>query len=111
MLAVADKMPHLFQPGTTWTMGLPDYRIKVNPVRAQELNLSPESISQQAYYALRGGLTNEFYRLPNVRQNTILVRYDQQDRKGEHDREDRDHRVVDDAGGGRGGGPRGSPDR
>jgi hydrophobic/amphiphilic exporter-1 (mainly G- bacteria), HAE1 family len=78
---VAQKMPELFQPSRTWTLGLPDYRIKVDPQRAQEVGLTPESISQQTYYALRGGLTNEFYRLPNLRQNTILVRYDQRDRQ------------------------------
>src|SRR5207248_9602674 len=38
--------------------------------------------SQQAYYALRGGLTNEFYRLPNLRQNTIMVRYQPEQRAG-----------------------------
>jgi HAE1 family hydrophobic/amphiphilic exporter-1 len=80
VLAVANKMPELFQPATTWSMGLPDYQIRVIPERAQEVGLSPESIAQQAYYALRGGLTNEFYRLPNLRQNTILVRYEEQDR-------------------------------
>lgn len=79
-LAVANKMPELFQPATTWTMQLPDYKIKVDPQRAQEVGLSPESISQQAYYALSGGLTNEFYRLPNLRQNTIQVRYEEKDR-------------------------------
>ena len=79
--AVAWKMPELFQPSRTWTLGLPDYKIKVDPQKAQEVGLSPESISQQAYYALRGGLTTEFYRLPNLRQNTILVRYDAQDRQ------------------------------
>jgi HAE1 family hydrophobic/amphiphilic exporter-1 len=84
---VAAKMPDMFQSGATWSMGIPDYQIKVNPVRAQELNLSPESISQQAYYALRGGLTNEFYRLPNLRQNTILVRYRAEDRQRQEDLE------------------------
>src|SRR6185437_10087516 len=84
---VARKMPELFQPGRTWAMGLPDYQIKVDPQRAQELGLSPESISQQAYYSLRGGLTNEFYRLPNIRQNTILVRYAAEDRRGIQDLE------------------------
>ncbi|HEX4998987.1 MAG TPA: efflux RND transporter permease subunit [Terriglobia bacterium] len=84
---VAEKLPDMVQPGTTWTMGLPNYRIKVNPARAQELNLSPESISQQAYYALRGGLTSEFLRIPNVRQNTILVRYRPEDRSGPDDLE------------------------
>ncbi len=74
-LATAKKMPDLFQPATTSIMGLPDYEVRVDPQRAAEVGLSPENISQQAYYALRGGLTNEFYRQPNLRQNTILVRY------------------------------------
>lgn len=78
--AVARKMPELFQPGSTWQMGLPDYRIKPDLQRAQEVGLSPDSIAQQAYYAMRGGLTNEFYRLPNLRQNTISIRYGAQDR-------------------------------
>ena len=81
VLQAAQKMPDMAQPGRTWSLGLPDYKIKVNPQQAQALGLSPESISQQAYYALRGGLTNEFYRLPNLRQNTILVRYEQTQRK------------------------------
>lgn len=80
-LNVARKMPEMVQPGTTWAVGLPDYEIRVDPQRAQEVGLSPESISQQAYYALRGGLTSEFYRLPNLRQNTILVRYEEKDRQ------------------------------
>jgi hydrophobic/amphiphilic exporter-1 (mainly G- bacteria), HAE1 family len=87
VLGVARKMPEMFQPARTWSMGLPDYQIHVNLPRAQELGLSPESISQQAYYSLRGGLTNEFYRLPNLRQNTILVRYEAQERRGLQDLE------------------------
>jgi hydrophobic/amphiphilic exporter-1 (mainly G- bacteria), HAE1 family len=79
-LEIANGTSGMVQSATTWTMGLPDYEVKVDPARAQELGLSPDEISQQAYYALRGGLTNEFYRLPNLRQNTILVRYDSQDR-------------------------------
>jgi HAE1 family hydrophobic/amphiphilic exporter-1 len=84
-LSIAQRMGkgakrEIYQPATTWTMGMPDYEIHVNPTRAQELGLSPENISQQAYYALRGGLTNEFYRLPNIKQNTILVRYEEKDR-------------------------------
>lgn len=86
--AVAWKMPEVFQPSRTWTMGVPDYRIQVDLERAQQLGLSPESISQQAYYALRGGLTNEFYRLPNLRQNTILVRYDAPVRETKQDLEE-----------------------
>src|SRR5205823_13690001 len=80
-LDIATKTSGMVQNATTWTMGLPDYEVKVDPTRAQELGLSPEEISQQAYYALRGGLTSEFYRLPNLRQNTILVRYEPEARQ------------------------------
>ena len=37
--------------------------------------LTVGEVADQAYYALKGGLTNEFYRLDNKRQFTILVRY------------------------------------
>jgi HAE1 family hydrophobic/amphiphilic exporter-1 len=80
VLAVADKMPEMYQPSRTWTLGLPEYRLDVDLQRAQEVGLTPDQISQQAYYITRGGLTSEFFRLPNIRQNTILVRYDEQDR-------------------------------
>jgi len=73
------------QVATDWTMGVPTYEVEVDPDKAQQLGLSPEAISQQAYYALHGGFTNEFYRLPNIRQNTILVRYDEKDRQSEQD--------------------------
>lgn len=87
-LEVAEKMPEMFQPARTWTMGQPDYRIEVDLQRAQEVGLSPAEIGQQAYYALRGGLTSEFYRMPNLRQNTILVRYDEADRQSAQSLED-----------------------
>lgn len=80
VLAAADKMPELFQPGKTWTMGPTEERIQVDLQRAQEVGLSPDQIAQQAYYAMRGGLTNEWYRLSNLRQNTILVRYEEDQR-------------------------------
>lgn len=82
---VAAKMHEVYQPSRTWMLGVPDYRIVVDPQKAQEVGLSSESIAQQAYYALRGGLTNEFYRLPNLRQNTILVRYEEDNRETELD--------------------------
>ncbi|HEY3397607.1 MAG TPA: efflux RND transporter permease subunit [Armatimonadota bacterium] len=73
------------QVATDWTMGAPSYQIRINQAKAQQLGLSTESISQQAYYALKGGLTNEFYRLPNLRQDTILVRYEPDQRRGPAD--------------------------
>ena len=79
-LVIAQKMPEMFQPAATSEMGLPEFQIKVSPQRAQEVGLSPESISQQAYYALSGGLTNEFYHIPNQRQDTIQIRYEAKDR-------------------------------
>lgn len=81
MLRIAEKMPEMYQPAKTWTLGRPEQRIQVDLQRAQEVGLTPAAIAEQAYYATRGGLTNEFFRLPNVRQNTISVRYDEPDRQ------------------------------
>lgn len=78
---VAKGIPGLVQVGTSWTTGAPDYEIHVDPRRAAEMGLSPSEVADQAYYALRGGFTNEFLRLPNRRQTTILVRYDEADRQ------------------------------
>ncbi len=83
-LRIAQKMPELFQPGTTWSLSLPEMRLHVDAQRARELGLSPAEIAEQAYYSLRGGLTEQFYRLPNIRQNTILLRY-RQDRRANAD--------------------------
>ena len=80
-VAEIGRKHNLIQTGTDWSMDKTDYEVKVNPARAAELGLSVDQISQQAYYALRGGLTSEFYRLPNIRQNTVLVRYEADQRK------------------------------
>lgn len=77
---IAKNTPGMYQVATGWSLDKPSYKIDVIPERAQALGLTPEEISQQAYYSLRGGLTSEWYRVPNVRQDTVLVRYDQQDR-------------------------------
>lgn len=81
VLDVANKTKGMYQSATSWDMMQPAYKIDVIPERAQALGLTPEDISQQAYYSLKGGLTNEWYRLPNVRQNTVLVRYQGDERK------------------------------
>jgi HAE1 family hydrophobic/amphiphilic exporter-1 len=73
------------QVALDWATGLPEYRVNVDTTRAQQMGLTVDDISQQAYYALRGGLANEFYRLPNIRQNTILVRYEQSQRQSARD--------------------------
>ncbi|MDQ7826973.1 MAG: efflux RND transporter permease subunit [Candidatus Eremiobacteraeota bacterium] len=82
---IAAKTRGIFQVASSWSLSKPEYRIKVDPVRAAEAGLSPEAVSQQVYYATRGGLTDEFYRLPNIRQNTILIRYREGDRRTSED--------------------------
>lgn len=81
MLAAARRMPELFQPATTWAMGVPSYKIRVDRVKAEQLGLTPNDVAEQAYYALRGGLTGEFLRIPNLRQGTIVIRYDENQRR------------------------------
>lgn len=81
VLDAARRMPEMFQPATTWAMGAPSYRIKVDPDRAQAVGLTPAGVAEQAYYALRGGLSDEYYRLPNLRQDTIAVRYEADQRR------------------------------
>ncbi|MEO6909154.1 MAG: efflux RND transporter permease subunit, partial [Abditibacteriaceae bacterium] len=86
-LKTAQRTPDLFQPATTWAMGVPQYQIKVDPQRAQEVGLTPQSIAMQAYYALHGGLTDTFFNQSNLRQNTIFIRYDQSQRRTPNDLE------------------------
>ncbi len=72
---LAEEIPGLYQVTTSWAQTLPQLHVVVDRARAQELGLSIADVADQAYYALKGGLTNEFYRLDNKRQFTILLRY------------------------------------
>jgi HAE1 family hydrophobic/amphiphilic exporter-1 len=72
---LAEAIPGFHQVSTSWSQSLPQLHVVVDRVRAQEMGLSVSEVADQAYYALKGGLTNEFYRLDNKRQFTILVRY------------------------------------
>jgi HAE1 family hydrophobic/amphiphilic exporter-1 len=72
---LAEEIPGFQQVATSWAMTLPQLHVLVDRARAQELGLSISDVADQAYYALKGGLTNEFYRLDNTRQFTILLRY------------------------------------
>lgn len=74
------QVPDIYQVATSWSMSKPTYEIKVDARRAREIGMTPAEIADQAYYALRGGFTNEFFRMENRRQSTILVRYEEQDR-------------------------------
>lgn len=82
---VAENTPGMAQAGTSWALGNPSWDVRVDPARAQALGLSPDDVASQLYYLTRGGLTNEFYRLPNLRQNTVLVRLEADQRKNAAD--------------------------
>jgi hydrophobic/amphiphilic exporter-1 (mainly G- bacteria), HAE1 family len=72
---LAEEIPGFYQVTTSWAQTLPQLNVVVDRARAQELGISVGDVADQAYYALKGGLTNEFYRLDNKRQFTILLRY------------------------------------
>jgi HAE1 family hydrophobic/amphiphilic exporter-1 len=72
---LAEQIPGFYQVATSWAQSLPQLHVVVDRARAQEIGLTVGDVADQAYYALKGGLTNEFYRLDNKRQFTILVRY------------------------------------
>jgi HAE1 family hydrophobic/amphiphilic exporter-1 len=84
---LAEDIPGFSQVATSWAQTLPQLHVVVDRVRAQELGLTVGDVTDQAYYALRGGLTNEFYRLDNQRQFTILLRYRGEQRRDRTDLE------------------------
>ena len=86
-LKLAEEIPGFVQASTSWTMTLPQLHVVVDRVRAQELGLTVEEVANQAYYALKGGLTTEYYRVDNKRLFTILLRYREDQRKDRQDLE------------------------
>jgi HAE1 family hydrophobic/amphiphilic exporter-1 len=84
---LAEETPGFHQVTTSWTQSLPQLRVAVDRARAQEIGLTVGEVTDQAYYALKGGVTNEFYRLDNQRQFTILVRYRDEQRRDRSDLE------------------------
>jgi len=82
---IARQTPGMYQVATDWSMNKPGWQLLIDPRRALEVGLTPAQVSDQAYYALNGALTNEFYHFPNIRQQTIQLRYDEPQRKDPHD--------------------------
>ena len=80
-----DDKPDMAQPFLSWEMSKPTITVKVDQEKAAAHGLAPMEIAEQAYYALRGGYTTEFYRIPNRRPMTIQVRYDEQFRRNTDD--------------------------
>jgi HAE1 family hydrophobic/amphiphilic exporter-1 len=74
---IARKTPGAYQVSTSWAMEKPSYVLNVDPRRAAEIGLTPSDVADQAYFAMGGALADEFYRLPNIRQDTINIRYQQ----------------------------------
>jgi HAE1 family hydrophobic/amphiphilic exporter-1 len=84
---LAEGIPGFYQVSTSWAQTLPQLHVVVDRARAQEIGLTVGEVADQAYYALKGGLTNEFYRLDNKRQFTILLRYQGDQRRDRADLE------------------------
>ena len=77
---IAENHPDLYMTHTSSSLTQPEYQLKIDRRRAQELGLTVQEVTEQAKYALSGGFTRKFYNRPNLRQNTILVRYDESNR-------------------------------
>lgn len=73
--------PDIAQPFLSWEMTRPTYKVIVDKEKAAAHGLFPASIAEQAYYALRGGFTTEFYRPENKRATTIQIRYKEDERQ------------------------------
>ena len=76
----ARTIPGLYQVATSSSRTQPEQRLVVDRTRASEIGLTPDQVQMQAYYALHGGLTTEYFNPANLRHDTILVRYAQSDR-------------------------------
>ena len=86
--SVADQartIPGLYEVSTSSALTQPEDRIIVDRTRASQIGLTPQQVQTQAYYALHGGLTTEYFNPANLRHDTVLVRYadDQRDRTGD----------------------------
>ena len=75
------KKPDIAQPFLSWEMSKPSYTLEVDRDKASMHGLSPLKIADQAYYGLRGGFPMEFYRIDDKRPTTVLVRYQEQQRR------------------------------
>lgn len=72
---VARTVPGLVQVSTSASMLQPQQVLTVDRTRAAQLGLTPDDVTQQAYYATHGGLTTEYFNPQGLRHDTILLRY------------------------------------
>ncbi|MGG6295696.1 efflux RND transporter permease subunit [Leptolyngbya sp. AN02str] len=80
VLRIAEATPSLVMAQTSSSLTQPEYQLTVDRRRAEELGMNVQMVAEQARYALSGGFTRRYYNRPNLRQNSILVRYDAADR-------------------------------
>ncbi|MFP4124816.1 MAG: efflux RND transporter permease subunit, partial [Coleofasciculus sp.] len=80
VLRIAEDTPGLVMPQTSSALTQPEYQIQVDRRRAEELGMNVRMVAEQARYALTGGFTRRYYNRPNLRQNSILVRYEEEER-------------------------------
>lgn len=83
----ASGKPDIAQPFLSWEMSKPGYMLEVDRDKAAAHGLSPAKIADQAYYGLRGGFPMEFYRIDDKRPTTVLVRFQEQQRRDVRDLE------------------------
>lgn len=87
-LAIAQRTPGVVQPFTSWSMTMPQYHLKIDRVRARQLGLGIPQIATQAYYALNGGMTAEFFKPEEgYRHRRFLIRYQPDQRRTVEDLE------------------------
>ena len=82
---IGKSVPGMVQVSTSSSMLQPQRVITVDRARAAQLGLTPDEVTQQAYYATHGGLTTEYFNQQSLRHNTILLRYDGSDRATSQD--------------------------
>jgi len=78
---IARDTPGMVQVNTSWSMKRPSYRLKIDLRKAAQVGLNPNQIAEEAYYGLGGGLADEFYRLDNLRQTNVLIRFQTDQRR------------------------------
>jgi len=77
---IAKAVPGMVQVSTSSSMQQPESIVTVDRTRAAQLGLTPDDVTQQAYYATHGGLTTEYFNPQGLRHDTILLRYPAADR-------------------------------
>ena len=77
---IARRVPGLVQTAASTALAQPEESIVVDRARASQIGLMPSDVLMQVYDATHGGLTTEYFNPENLRHDTILVRYADQDR-------------------------------